>query len=64
MEPIKEVFADIRNKLQPCKTVLEAVLLKKNPSVHLIEIAIAVLISQRPVDIEYRLLVYVYEKDH
>lgn len=40
MEPIKEVFADIRNKLQPCKTVLEAVLLKKNPSVHLIEIAI------------------------
>ena len=32
MDNLKELFADIRNKLQPCKTVLEVVSSKKVPS--------------------------------
>ena len=39
MTEIQELFADIRNKIQPCRTVLETVS-KKIPPLHLIEIAL------------------------
>ena len=40
MDDIKELFADIRNKLQPCKTALEVVNPKITPPIHLIKIAL------------------------
>lgn len=40
MSQIEELFADIRNKLQPCKTVLETDYSKKPPPIYLIELAL------------------------
>ena len=39
MTEIQELFAEIRNKLQPCKTILETVS-KKIPPPHFIETAL------------------------
>ena len=40
MSEIEELFADIRNKLQPCKTVLEVVRSNKLPATNMITAAL------------------------
>ena len=40
MDAINELFADIRNKLQPSKTALESLQSKTVPPTHLVSIAL------------------------